>query len=490
MARTGGIHTLVLLGLLLAVAYIYFPSFFVTYLWDDCDILHSLVQSSNGTELLRWFLRFHNEHFIPCVKLVYFLCYTNFWLNPIPFHLVIIGALFSIMVILNNLVFQLLDDRNAALIASGIFGLSTAYFPCAQSLSQSHILFCLLFMLIMLYAPYRYAMTRRRGWQWIAFISGLAAPATFALGLASGIWLLVFYFLCIPVRERDTPQKTAGILVPPLSGWLLTTAWYISSINQAIYAGHYSQVGRTSAFDACDLGGGVMLTLKTVAFHLIPNLFAIKTVSLLLFGLAGLSLVMHWRRIMKRPIFFFALWTLANYCIIYTFRAPWADIAVSRYRYSVFSVLGIAACYAFCFHPAVAWLKRLPVIGARSALAGAVLIISLAVWSSALFIRTATAPTMLWYEFCKEFREAITDYVRDKGPGSAVRIKNRPIMPRAESDIAIYPEPKPLEFYASFILPRDLRAKITWGDETDPAFLGFIATRRDRYPVVVLKLLP
>lgn len=94
--------------------------------------------------------------------------------------------------------------------------------------------------------------------------------------------------------------------------------------------------------------------------------------------------------------------------------------------------------------------------------------------------------TLIMQSFYINFRKAFADYVQGQNGTESLRLKNIDITLPPVSRLAskgVHPPPiarypaRPMKFYAQYILPPAIYARIIWAEETDAAFLEYLKAK-------------
>ena len=106
--------------------------------------------------------------------------------------------LVGIIALIYKLIVALTQNPLAALIGAAIMAASNLSDDAIFIGTNSHIFFCMFFFLFLFYAMYQYAVQQHRIWRLAAFLAILIVPSTFALGLTSIVFVVLFDRLCVP----------------------------------------------------------------------------------------------------------------------------------------------------------------------------------------------------------------------------------------------------------------------------------------------------
>lgn len=474
------------------------PSLQIPYIIDDMDHLFLLAQSMERSTLLRWMFTPHNEHVIPFLKLMYYLFYKNFWLLPQPFHLVIITICIGILCLSYHLLEKLTNSKYAAF--GGITLLASTNLPdlAIFVITNSHIIFCLFFLLLLFYAQYQFCAQRKNRWLMIIVLSTVLAPATFALGAASIVFAFLFQWLCIPDKFKKSGLNTMPFVS---AGWVISLIPYIAAYNQIVHTEHYHHVGSSSAFQAMDIGGGTIMLARYFYYDLIPGLLPSLYLSMGIFFFALYQGLRHKKYVNWHQIIFFGAGAIAFNFIIYAFRAAWGAHSISVSRYDVFPGFMVSMIYVLLLQP---FLREKEIALRKPAIAAifytcAFVLVS---YSGALRYHRAERVVDETYatiqQFNIDFREATENYFHDHPGISGLTLKdniihvNHLVSLVTKRGFAPYPSryPRPLSFYNQYVPPKHIRKQITFGAKTDQMFLDYINDIRwkDRFAVFLTLL--
>ena len=468
---------LFLLLILIYAVFMYAPSFKIPYIDDDCDHIASVSRISDMPAFISTMLSFQNEHFIPIVKIFYYLCYKFSGASSIPFHAIIILCFLSISGIMYKLLYRLTDSKGAAIFACALFGLSAIYSSSVSIIFCSAILFCIFFTIGTIYATYLYAETGKPLWAIIAFICGISAPATFLMGLLAVPWLILFYALCMKAKAGNVK-----VLLPAIIGWAPSAYFYITHSYNVIHASHYKIIGMASALDGMSFSRGAYYALRAV-YSLIPNLTFSTVLSLVIFLGFLVCAVFNYHRMPWGKIIFFFLWILGNYAIITFFRSRWIERSGLYDRYNLFPALGLASVYALTFSAAFRrWGERISYNWRRAF--AAIFIVMVATSAAAGYINNSSVADYYgyWNYFNIDFNAAIRDYIKEErlGQSDKLQLENKDLIIKN-----IHPRYTTIMEFAETILTADLKKHIVWGPKTDEKFIKFLKKNREKYPYFV-----
>ncbi|OGX28077.1 MAG: hypothetical protein A2705_01190 [Omnitrophica WOR_2 bacterium RIFCSPHIGHO2_01_FULL_52_10] len=465
-------YTIVYFLMLVFFVFSLLPSLGIPYIIDDVDHFHNMARAIQTHTVASWLMAPHNEHVIPLLKAIYLFCYTYFWLNPEIFHLIIIAVCVGIVVLTYKLLFALTRSAPAALIGGSIMAATNLFDGAIFVITNSHILFSLFLFLLLFYAIYQYSLQKKTSWRLTAFSAVLLLPSTFALGLTSIGFAVLFVYLCLPPDLRRDSKDLFPVLC---AAWILSLLPYVYAMNAIIHADHYQDLGARSVFEIANFLAPVPFLISHVTGKLIPSIIANPYLAFGLFFVSFFAAGNRAREVAWKRILFFMLFGLSNNFIIYVFRSAWGPAYLDFPRYYVFPAAMLALCYPLALHPFLEskpQFKKMP----------AVLLVSLLCFFAVTYgslrrhtnARRAVTETLLMQNFYVNFRKAFVDYF----PGSAARknlhAKNVNILLPAA--LARYPL-RSAQFYAQYILPAPINNRIIWADETDPAFLEYLKAK-------------
>jgi hypothetical protein len=446
------------------------PSLTIPYVSDDLDYFYYLARSLDSHQVIQWLMTPANEHVIFLEKIFYLFCYKIFWLNPEFFHMVIVVVCLGIITLIYRLIFVLTQSPLAALIGASIMASSNltdeAIFVC----TNSFIFFCIFLFLLLFYAIHRYADTQKSHWRTVAFFSILMASVTFASGLTSIIFVLLFYRLCL---SQDLRQKGKNLFPLLLIGWLLSLIPFFYFMNDIIFAKHYQYVGATSAFGAARILLPICLLSKYVIVILIPSLSVNHCLSFGLFFLCFFIAIQYNKVIDWKRILFFVVFGLFNTFIIYVFRSKALSEDPNISRYSAFPLIMMAFSYALILD---VFIKQKRQINNVSIDILIYLLCFFAVVNGSLYRYSKGdqfyKKTVFAQYFYVNFRNAFVDYFHTHDL-KYLQFKNVDI---ACPMSRFYWRSR--EFYTQFILPSSINKKIIWSKKTDPEFLKYLISHR------------
>jgi hypothetical protein len=471
---------------LICFAFSILPSLSIPYIFDDVDHFHDLAQAIRGSHVVGWLLTPHNEHVIPLIKGIYYLCYRCFWLEPEMFHGLVIAVCLGNLWLLYKLLYAFTNSGPAALIGACIVAATNLTDDAIFVGTNAHIFFCMFFFLLLFYAIHQYGVTRKAPWRLVAFVAILLAPSTFALGLTSIGFVVLFGLLCLSPEQRQASKPLLPLL---LVGWLLSLAPYLNAVNGILHADHYRNVGRDNVLQAAHLVVPLKFLLDYVGAILIPSIFANRYLAFGVFFLCALAVVNYAADIPWKKVGFFACFGLFNNFIIYVFRSAWGTASFDTGRYYVFPVIMMAICYPLILS---AYLNKEATVKGVSTVLLSYLVCCFAVSYGGLTrFNKSTAlleETNIMSALYVDFRKTFEDYLRDTN-ASFLEVKNgRLEMPGVYSiakkgSCPMSRFPRTREFYATYVLPVEINNRIVWSGRTDPGFSDYVKRHKVKFLV-------
>lgn len=451
-----------LLLVILASAVLYLPSFGVYFYADDLDRVGGLAYARESDALLRYLTTPHNDHFEPFVKLILFLSIQVFGTAAhLPLHGLLLLSLAACTFVLYRVAAELFENRQSALLGAALFGLSTVYSDAGFFLSGSN-LYVLLFSLVTLYSMLRYAREEKPIYAWTAFVAAFLATLTMASSYLLGLWIILFFWLCVPRRKR-------GILIPPLAGWALGLGLIASLHGMAILKAPHYQIWREgSALEIFSLWQGIWLSLQAFLWLLKKYSWSLPVV--LIVFLPAASAALHVRCVRWRAVLFFVLFVFGNYFIVYAFRHPWGPDVIKWPRNHLPGAWGFAMIFAGLTAPLI---RRL--FDQRREFFAPVLICFAALHGSynALLLPRLLPDTSDTQKIVRE-SEAFARYF-EVHPG-----ERRLAVKDVEISLTSYGR-KPLSHLLMWMVPREVRQRIQWSDRTAPSFVRFLEKNQEKY---------
>jgi len=461
------------------------PSLDIPYIIDDVDHLYNLAQAMETSRVGEWFLTPHNEHVIPMIKLLYYLFYKNFWVFPQAFHVVIMILMAGILFLIYQLLFRLTQSSLSAFIGCSVVASTNLMDNAIFVITDTHILFCVFFFLLLFLSQYQYTTTQRPIWLALIFLSTVLSPSTFALGLTSLFFAFLFGWLCC----QHSSKTFSKMMLVVFSGWALSLIPYLVSLGQIIYTPHYKDIGGQSAFDIMNIHSATVYFVIYIFAGLIPQVLAPSYISMGVFFIVSGAALYYRKSVTWRPILFFLCWGSILSLVIFTFRIAWGPAQVGFARYDVLPVIMLAGIYALILnslfqderitftHPRYHYLIYLVCFFLMS-LGG------MNRYTQAFQIASET--TSIIQNFYLKFRYAFESYIKETQPQGLVQVKNvmliHPTAPSLTNKAGLSPlltrYPRSTQFYAQYILPPDIRKKFVWGEKTDELLLNYFTDPR------------
>lgn len=473
---------LILCGILIFYVFSLAPSLSVPFIIDDIDHFHLLKMALENNTVMDWIFRPHNEHVVPFIKGLYLINYHFFGLNPEFFHACILAACTGTAILIYQLTQGLTKSKTCAFIALGIFTGSHLIDNAIFVGTNSHIIFCMFFFLLLFYALWQYSTSLKKTWRFIAFLSTLILPSTFALGLTSFVFIVLFNRCCLNEDQQYNLKK-----ILPLLGmtWALTLCPYIYGIDKIIHADHYTNGGHT-LFEIARFALPLHFLSVYVGDILLPSVLNNIYLALGLLFLCALSIFHFPRQIAWKQCAFFIMFGLFNNFIIFIFRSAWGIPGLQLPRYFVFPLVMIALVYPLLLEPLI---RNNPLTKKFNTFAVA-LTLSCLVTAEAGLLRYQQAnrmlnETMVVQSLFINFKKAFMEYTAAHPEKTHIALKNGRIgLPEAPllhipngpvSYMLRYPS-REIKFLSELLLPAVIYHKIQWSKVTDPDFSTFLKT--------------
>ncbi len=473
------------------------PSLKIPYVVDDVSFLCSLSSAQDEGHVLKWFFAAHNEHIMTFLKIFYYLFYNFFWLNAAPFHIVVLLNVAGICTLIYLLIKDLTGSKLTALFGLSLYAASQLCNAAFFVISESHISFSLSLLLLIFYSQLKFSQNGFKKWQITALISSLCAGSVVTLGLGSILFAFLFEKLCL---TKESIKKHGSILKYILIGWIIATIPYFFAANKIAHADHYEHIGAKSVFDIIRVTETVKQLFLYFTFDFIPLFLPWKSVSVALFILAVIILIAQRKQINFRQLIFFAFFGIFITSLVYLFRVAFGVINLSYSRYDLYPTLMLSILYAIIFTPII---KKIDLTNKIYSIVFSVILIALVGYGGFLRYHHANLAALQTHDhiqkFYDEFEESITHYLDQKSPDQKLALWNRYMeFPKADSlktkkgrDLDLSRGRYQLDLFAGYILPRKIRARIIWGEKTDPEFLmyltGFFGQEKYKLIYVLLK---
>jgi len=463
------------------------PSIFIPYIIDDMDHLFNLSYAMDTSSVMQWVFTPHNEHVYFVLKFLYFFCFKYFWLFPEPFHFVIILMCSGILYLSYRLLLLFTGSPFSAFIGLTILASSNLPDLAAFVITNSHIIFCLFFFLLLFYSQYKYRMEGKKFWTLMIVFSAALIPGTFALGLCVIFYSLVFDRFCIKDEHKKTSKNSFFFVI---LGWSLGLVPYLLVIDQIILTPHYQDIGQTSVFGIANISNASRHLILYFVNSLIPRLLPNFYLSMGLFFLFLFFSFQHLTSFKQKNILFFLLLGVGISLIIYTFRIAWGPIYLSFSRYDVFPVLTIGMIYTIGLS---GFFKKHESVIHNPKYYYAIILFCFLIVSNSAIIRYERA-TQVFFQtsrtlqnFNIAYRESLKKYFEKYPQAPSVNIKDSyiefPRIPALTTKAGFVPGMtrynRKLSFFSQYILDKNVREKIIWGDETDPVFISFLNTQAE-----------
>jgi len=466
------------------------PSLRVPYIIDDTDHLFLLSTAIESSRVTSWLFAPHNEHVIPALKALYYFCYKSFWLNPEPFHLVVILICMGVLYATYYLLRGITGSVYAAFLGASILAATNLLDLASFVTTNSHIIFCLFFFLLLFFSLHKYFSGEKR-WSFVAAFSMLLLPATFSLGLSSILYIFLFRWLCVPSGYK---KKLDGgkILIALSVCWGLSLIPYLRSMNAIIFAKEYQFVSATSSMEAAKLFSAAAYLVRYFYHDLLPGLLPGPYLSLALFFFAIAASSRYKKLVNWKIIGFFLIFGLSTSLIIATFRIAWGELSLSCSRYHVFPVITACLVYALLVAPLLKDKINARIIKKYSTF---IYLFCLLLASYSGMIRynraqkVADETSVLVQRFNVELRSAFAGYLESVPEDKKVTVYDSLIIiPRAPSlttrkgfNPSLSRYGRNLSFYAQYVLPKNIRERIVWGETTDKEFLSYLNAHSNKY---------
>ena len=462
------------------------PSLQIPYMIDDTDHLFQLARAMESSTVFQWMFTPHNEHTIPFLRLLYYVFYKYFWLHPQPFHLAVIAVCTGILCISYHLLFKFTNSKYTAFLGITLLASSNLPDMAIFVTTNSHIIFCLFFLMLLFYAQYQYCTHKSKGSIALIILSALLAPLTFALGILSLVFAFLFEQLCIPKKLKSTNGST---MMYVFIGWLLGFIPYLITLDKIVYSDQYKFVGATSSFQVMNIWLGAKILMLYFYHDLIPGLLPNLYLSMAIFFLAVSIGYTHRKHVDWKRIIFFLITGFTFNFIIYIFRVAWGPKALSVSRYDVFPGLMLCMIYIILLNP---FLKKHAVYIASPAKKTIIYCCAFLLISYSGMLRYNKANRVCSETYLTiqrlniDLKTTTVNYFKEYPHVGHLTLKNRmvfiPRLPSLLTKRGFYPYPtryaRPLSFYNQYVVPEDIRKKITYAKKTDPLFLDYIKAER------------
>lgn len=453
-------------------AVIFWPTLRGSYAMDSIDRLIHIAQAPSLHDQITYVFQREDCHFMPLYLLLHVVFYNLFWLDPAAFHIIIILTFVLCGVTLMELVFELTHSRVAMALAGILFCWQTSYLKLLDIVCWPY-LFTLLLILLALLSVYRYAKAGELKWVVLASLTTFLAPCNYSIGVPIGLWVGMFYFLCIPAEDRKSLNKTLKLLIPVFCSWLIGVGVYYSVTHPAQV--FLERVPGQSLINFSYIAQAVWLTGKSLWSHGIALMTPYKGISLSLAYFLIIMAMIKRKHMSWRIALFFLIWSSGNYLFAYYARGNFGIRLINAEWYHFFPFAGLVAMYAVF---AADILKDPELKRFRFKKAVVVVAVLAAIFygynQRQVVLNRPSAQSDL-YTIGMEFRGLITKYF-DETKQEKLTLSDHPV-----SLEGLYPWPKSLKLYAALFLPKALYERIIWGEETDGNFIYFWQANVNKY---------
>ncbi|MDA0836883.1 MAG: hypothetical protein O3B01_06535 [Planctomycetota bacterium] len=447
---------LCLLALIASTLAIYWPMLGANYYYDDMFHLGFVAQRDG---LGVWLLVPHNDHLMPLMRFIYYVCYQMSGLKALP-----LMALLMVTHLANvRLVFALTSDFADRWVArwfgTAMFALSTVYDEAMYWPGGSHVTFSLFFTLVMLLSIRRYTKTNRHGWGILAGVATFCSPCFNTVGILSAPLGCLYLVTCLSsIRKPDEPWHHE---VKWVTGPILGS--FVHLILGFIFASEITG----SATNRVDITGGALFTLKGLGI-LAARQLHLQNPMIGLPIIAGL-LALAWHQQRRSRIFFIAVASLASFFIVFVFRTYLGEQTLAGWRYYLYPAFGISLLWAMGADAALQFGPTSLQIWQRRHRASAVCVL-MGLSVIGLLSFRASRQTAAYYkgltkkssEFYRFAGPVLNDYVTSRiNKGQRVLLPDRTVLP--------VEFPQSLSSISGYLIQSDLYQKIVW----TPVFFPF-----------------
>lgn len=449
---------------------IFSPTISWPYIYDDIDHLYAVTSVHNLTDFVRFLFLPHNGHVMMLSNAVYFLSFKIFWLNPAAFHWVIIFILLAVAYIFFILIFEFTKSWPAVALGGVLICWSTSYVFSSMQIVFAQFLFCLFLIFLALSGMYFYAKTNRKKWMRLSGLAAFGAPLVSASGILTGLWAVLFLWLCIPGEYKAGIKKKWQIFFPVILGWLVGSGILIFLVK-------FYENG-VFAFNPSYLLNAVGLSFTSLWLYSIPLVLPWEKASLFIgIFLIGMAIVKY-RRMPWNIILFFFLWSIGNYLLIYYARGEYYEELISTERYHFLSSVSFPVIYALI----TASVFKDPEL--KNFRLNKILTFSIILFVA--FLAHTQYNTVLRLSqnmpglqpLGLEFNKAVGNYLEQAGV-KKLQLKDREV---GFGDIR-FPN-RPLKQYVSIFLFPGHYQEIAWGSEMDKGLVALITLSSRRYPLL------
>ncbi len=257
-------HGFVLWLFFMINCFLFHPYFFdFTFYEDDWKFMLEFQKIKNGEKnLFSDLMSFHNYHFIPVIKLLYYLMFSCFGYKPWPFHLMLLILYATFCVVLFRLIYRLTIDNKTAFFLSWVFSSTSIFNEAIYWIGGSHFFICAFFFFSSLWLVSRDTFSTRH----FFFLAVLYSSALFSFLFGVLIFLFHWGFIFIFSRTQKL-QKKQIFLSAVLT--LLALGVYMFKID--LWINSNPQIS-SLYFDIPNFLKTLGFTLKTMMYYVIPSI--------------------------------------------------------------------------------------------------------------------------------------------------------------------------------------------------------------------------
>ncbi len=456
--RNSHIELLGLGAVIFASFLIFLPVLRSRYFFDDFEHL-ALIAQQDGFGM--WLFVPHNEHTVPLMRLLYYLCFNGWGADPAPFAAAVLIVFLANVALLYSVSRDFLEHFLSRFSAAALFGFSLVYSEALYWPGASHVTFSLFWMLLMIKAQTHFCRSRKTGW---AFASGAAAfccASCFSIGILSLPFALLFQFLFLKNPESGWKEELKNVTGPAV-GWAMFVIIFLT----------FSGDASGTTLERLDISGGLLFSFQALLLlcrdqlHL-PGLWLPVLVVLAIsvaVGYAGKPKV-------RRLLVFIAAWIVASFLIVFPFRTWLGESALESGRYYLYPAAGLAWLIGVAVD--LLWQRVSRSEEGKLILQRVVSVVAVAVlllFAGAGYSASREASTRFEnltrpaHEISQQLSTLLPDYrdwLRKTDPSAKVRLPDRIVL---KVDL-----PRPIGFYAGFLVPKDFYNEMEWF----PAFVPF-----------------
>ncbi|MFH1363610.1 MAG: hypothetical protein ABIH45_05350 [Candidatus Omnitrophota bacterium] len=439
---------------------------------DSIDRLVTIANYDSFRDQVAYYFRREDCHFMPLYLLLHGIFYKLFWLNPAPFHVLIILTFILSGFTLMRLILELIDSWIAAMFSGVLFCWSTSYLRLMDIVCWPY-LFTLLLILLAFLGVSMYAKTDRVGWNVLASLMAFLAPCMYAIGVPIGLWIAAFYFLCVPAENKGNLGKKLRGIVPVLSSWLFGASIYYSTVHPIdVFLG---RVADQSIINFSYISQAAWLTLKSLWLYDIPLMTPFRELSLFLAYFLIIMALIRRRQVSWRIVSFFLVWSVVNYFFVYYVRGNFGSRLLNAEWYHFYPFVGFVAVYSVIVGDI---LKDRVWVGLRfKKSAGVIVLFVMAFYANIQQGIVLTSPPQNpdLYTIGAEFCDSLTGYLQETG-------KQRLVMSNHQVSLGgLNLAAKDMKLYTTLFLPGRLYEKIAWGQQTDVEFIFFLRSNKGKF---------